>query len=102
MLLIGIHYQCRSLLDLLQAGKDVYVHVAAFVFGNEPVRGAGALEVSDELRAVAKTLTLGISYVKGIRTFIKQCAERAGITYSPEEALLLFDRFFQLFPEIKR
>jgi DNA polymerase-1 len=101
MLLIGIHYQCQPLLDLLKAGKDVYVHLAAFVFGKQPVRGPGADEVSEELRAVAKTLTLGISYVMGVRTFIKQCADRTGKLYTFDEARLMFDRFLQLFPEIK-
>jgi hypothetical protein len=37
----------------------------------------------------------------GVRTFIKQCADRTGIVYTFDEARLLFDRFFQLFPEIK-
>jgi DNA polymerase-1 len=101
MLLIGIHYKCQPLLDLLAAGKDVYVHLAAFVFGKQPVRGPGPGEVSEELRWVAKTLTLGISYCMGVRTFIKQCADRTGKLYTFDEAKLMFDRFFQMFPEIK-
>jgi DNA polymerase-1 len=99
MLLIAIHYNCAALLDLLARGKDIYVHIAATVFDKQPKRCE--TEVSELLRSVAKTLTLGISYVMGIRTFLVQVEYRTGKIYTYGEARTFFNKFFQAYPELR-
>ena len=100
MVIIALHYRCSPLRDLLAQGEDVYVHIAAGVFGKEPVRSED--EVSELLRKVAKTLTLGISYMLGERTFIAQVRDQTGVEYTPEQASGFFANFFRMFPEIKQ
>jgi DNA polymerase-1 len=100
MVLIALYYHCEPLRDLLAQGLDVYVHTAAGVFGKEPIRCEA--EVSELLRKVAKTLTLGISYVLGVRAFISQVRDQTGVEYTPEQAQGFYANFFRMFPEIKQ
>ena len=100
MVIIALHYCCERLRDLLAQGLDVYVHTAAGVFGKEPVRSEE--EVSELLRDVSKTLTLGISYVLGVRSFIEQVRDQTGLHYTPDQARGFYANFFGMYPEIKQ
>jgi DNA polymerase I-like protein with 3'-5' exonuclease and polymerase domains len=100
MVIIALHYRCDRLRDLLAQGLDVYVHIAAGVFGKEPVRSEE--EVSELLRDVSKTLTLGISYVLGVRSFIEKVRDETGVRYTPDQARGFFASFFAMYPEIKQ
>jgi DNA polymerase-1 len=100
MVIIALHYQCARLLDLLAQGLDVYVHTAAGVFGKAPIRCDA--EVSELLRDVSKTLTLGISYVLGERSFIKKVRDETGVLYRQEQTRGFYTNFFMMFPEIKQ
>jgi DNA polymerase I len=101
MYIVAILTGCERLIELLAQGKDIYVEVAAEIFGKEPSRGSGPGQVSNELRSVTKTLVLGISYCLGIRSFIKQVRDRTGIIYERQEAQGFYDTFFELFPGIR-
>jgi DNA polymerase I-like protein with 3'-5' exonuclease and polymerase domains len=106
--ILAIHCQCPYLIELLRTGKDVYVEVAAEIFGRKPVRGEGENEVSEILRETAKTLVLGIAYCLLYRSFIRrvEIATRPsfgvqGTLYSMEEAKEFYAKFFEMFPEVK-
>jgi DNA polymerase I len=106
--ILAIHCHCPHLIELLQSGKDIYVMIAAEIFGKDPVRGDGENQVSDTLRDTTKTLVLGISYCLGQRSFINrvEIATRPsfgvqGVIYTPDEAREFYAKFFDLFPEVK-
>jgi DNA polymerase I-like protein with 3'-5' exonuclease and polymerase domains len=108
MLLVGLHYQCEPLLELLAHDEDIYVHTAATVFDKLAFRESECqdptmigLGVDETLRKVAKILTLGIAYVMGKRAFIKQVENEIGTTYDFEVASEFYRAFFDLYPEIK-
>jgi DNA polymerase-1 len=111
MRVIAIHCQDERLINLLALGQDIYVEVAAEVFGRKPIRGTDDDQVTDTLRSAAKTLTLGIAYGMGPRTFIRrvEIATRPrgsvgvpGLVFEMEEARQFFTRFFDMFPGIAR
>ena len=106
--ILAIHCQCPYLIELLGKGKDVYVLIAAQIFGKKPRRGEGENEVSETLREITKTLTLGIAYCLMYRSFIRrvEIATRpsfgvGGVLYSVEEAKEFYTKFFEMFPEVK-
>ena len=106
--ILAIHCQCPYLIELLQSGKDVYVLIAAEIFGKSPKRGEGENEVSETLRETTKTLVLGIAYCLLYRSFIRrvEIATRPsfgvqGVLYSMEEAKEFYAKFFEMFPEVK-
>jgi DNA polymerase I-like protein with 3'-5' exonuclease and polymerase domains len=106
--ILAIHCQCPYLIELLQSGKDVYVLIAAEIFGKTPKRGEGENEVSETLRETTKTLVLGIAYCLLYRSFIRrvEIATRPsfgvqGTLYSMEEAKEFYAKFFEMFPEVK-
>jgi DNA polymerase I-like protein with 3'-5' exonuclease and polymerase domains len=102
MVIIALHYQCVRLLELLGKDEDIYVHTAAEIFHKTPKRGEAEGEVSDLLRDVCKVLTLGISYVLGLRSFLKQVEDRTGIKYTHDQAREFYAEFFRMYPEIKQ
>ena len=106
--ILAIHCQCPYLIELLSSGKDVYILIAAEIFGKTPKRGEGANEVTDILRETTKTLVLGIAYCLMYRSFIRrvEIATRpsfgvGGVLYSMEEAKEFYAKFFEMFPEVK-
>lgn len=106
--ILAIHCQCPHLIELLQSGQDVYVLIAAEIFGRRPSRGDGPNQVSEILRDTTKTLVLGIAYCLGQRQFIKrvEIATRPsfgvqGTTYSNDEAREFYAKFFEMFPEVR-
>jgi DNA polymerase I-like protein with 3'-5' exonuclease and polymerase domains len=106
--ILAIHCHCPYLIELLQSGKDVYVLIAAEIFGKSPKRGESENEVSETLRETTKTLVLGIAYCLLYRSFIRrvEVATRPsfgvqGVLYSIEEAKEFYAKFFEMFPEVK-
>jgi DNA polymerase I-like protein with 3'-5' exonuclease and polymerase domains len=97
---MALHVGCTSLIELLGAGKDVYVVTIARIMGLEPVRGDGPGQVSDTLREVGKKLVLGTDYGLTIYGFVRQVEYATGIRYSLSEAQEFFDSFFAMYPEI--
>jgi DNA polymerase-1 len=111
MRVIAIHCQDERLINFLALGQDIYVEVAAEVFGRKPIRGTDDDQVTDTLRSAAKTLTLGIAYGMWPGTFIRrvEIATRPrgsvgvpGLVFEMEEARQFFTRFFDMFPGIAR
>jgi DNA polymerase I-like protein with 3'-5' exonuclease and polymerase domains len=106
--ILAIHCQCPYLIELLQSGKDIYVLIAAEIFGKVPQRGEGKNQVSETLRETTKTLVLGIAYCLMHRSFIRrvEIATRPsfgvqGVLYSLEDAQQFYAKFFEMFPEVK-
>jgi DNA polymerase I-like protein with 3'-5' exonuclease and polymerase domains len=97
---MALHTGCTALIELLRAGKDVYVVTIARIVGLEPVRGDGPGQVSDTLREVGKKLVLGTDYGLTIYGFVRQVEYATGIRYSLSEAQEFFDSFFTMYPEI--
>jgi DNA polymerase-1 len=106
--ILAIHCQCSYLIELLSKGEDIYVLIAAEIFGKVPQRGDGENEVTDILRETTKTLVLGIAYCLMCQSFIRrvEIATRPsfgvlGVLYSMEEAKEFYSKFFEMFPEVK-
>jgi DNA polymerase-1 len=99
--ILAIHCQDTNLLSMLAADKDIYVELAAELFGRQPISGNGSDEVNDALRSVAKTLTLGIAYCLGPRSFIRRVKFKTGLEFEVEEAKDFFEKFFAMFPQVK-
>jgi DNA polymerase I-like protein with 3'-5' exonuclease and polymerase domains len=100
VVITALHTNCTALIELLRAGKDVYVETIARILGLDPVRGTNGSAVTDSLREVGKKLVLGTDYGLTIYGFVRQVEYSTGITYSLEEAAQFFEAFFTLYPEI--
>jgi len=92
---------------LVRAGSPLMSSVRAEIFGKQPIRGPGPDQVTDTLRAVSKTLTLGISYCLGPRSFVRlvEIATRpeaggSGMMLEMEETKEFYAKFFAMFPDI--
>ena len=90
----------RALIDLLKTGKDLYVMVAARLFGVEPRRGEKEGLVTEFLRDAAKIVVLGTNYGLTIYGLRRQMREKLDLELSLEEAQTFFDGFFEMFPGI--
>jgi DNA polymerase-1 len=90
----------RALIDLLKTGKDLYVMVAARLFGMEPRRGEKEGLVTEFLRDAAKIVVLGTNYGLTIYGLRRQMREKLDLELSLEEAQTFFDSFFEMFPGI--
>jgi DNA polymerase I-like protein with 3'-5' exonuclease and polymerase domains len=99
--ILAIHTQDANLIRLLAQGKDVYLELAARIFNKRPIRGAGTDEVSEQLRRVAKVLTLGISYCLSVFGFIRSVRNETAIEYEQSQAEEFFNTFFDMFPAVK-
>ena len=99
--ILAVHTQDANLINLLASEKDVYIELAARIFNKRPIHGAGADEVSEQLRSVAKVLTLGISYCLSVFGFIRNVRNETGIEYEQSQAEEFFNTFFDMFPAVK-
>ena len=90
----------QNLIGMLRAGKDVYVEVAARVFGVEARRSEEEGCVTNKLRDVAKVIVLGTSYGLTIYGFVRQIRDELGIEFGLDEAERFFQEFFGMFPGI--
>jgi DNA polymerase I len=90
----------QSLINLLCEGRDVYVEYGARIFGRKAERGPGEDQITDLLRDVAKTITLGTSYGLTPFGFVRKIRDELGIEYSIPEAEAFFETFFEMFPGI--
>jgi DNA polymerase I-like protein with 3'-5' exonuclease and polymerase domains len=97
MYVLALHCPDLALIELLDSGRHIYRTVAGQVFG---ISDIGAIKKTDPAYEVAKTLTLGISYVLTIYGFVRQILNKTGIVYTLEEAQRFFDSFFEMFPGI--
>jgi DNA polymerase I-like protein with 3'-5' exonuclease and polymerase domains len=84
-----------ALLDVFDAGGDVYVATAAKLMGKEES------EVTKEERQKAKALVLGILYGLTIYGLPEHAFKNYGVIISPDEAEDLIDGFFRIYPAIK-
>jgi DNA polymerase-1 len=100
VVITALHTNCTALIELLLAGKDVYVETIARILGLKPIRGTGLDEVTDTLREVGKKLVLGTDYGLTIYGFVRQVEYATGIKYSLDEAGRFFEVFFAMYPEI--
>ena len=91
----------QNLIGVLRAGKDVYVEVAARVFGVKAMRSEEEGFVTDKLRNVAKIIVLGTSYGLTIYGFVRQIHDELGIEFGLDEADRFFREFFGMFPGIE-
>jgi DNA polymerase I-like protein with 3'-5' exonuclease and polymerase domains len=97
MYVLALHCQDPALIDLLDSGHHIYRTVAGQVFG---ITDIDTIKKTDPAYEVAKTLTLGISYVLTIYGFVRQILNKTGTVYTLEEAQRFFDTFFEMFPGI--
>ena len=97
MVLIAVVTEDENLINLLQAGKDVYVAYGARIFHRKPERGPGDDEVTDLLRDVAKIPTLGTCYGLTPFGFVHRIRDELGIDYEIYEAEAFFETFFEMF-----
>jgi DNA polymerase I-like protein with 3'-5' exonuclease and polymerase domains len=97
MYVLALYCQDPALIELLDSGRHIYRTVAGQVFG---IVDIDAIKKTDPAYEVAKTLTLGISYVLTIYGFVRQILNKTGTVYTLEEAQRFFDAFFEMFPGI--
>jgi DNA polymerase I-like protein with 3'-5' exonuclease and polymerase domains len=90
----------QNLIGLIQAGKDVYVETASWVFNVEARRSEEDGCVTDVLRDATKPIVLGTSY--GLTPFgwAQQMEDELGLEFTLDQAQQAFDEFFRRFPGI--
>ena len=85
----------RALIDLLKTGKDLYVMVAARLFGVEPRRGEKEGLVTEFLRDAAKIVVLGTNYgltIYGLRRQMREKLDLEAVSRKPKPSLIAFSR----------
>jgi DNA polymerase I-like protein with 3'-5' exonuclease and polymerase domains len=98
---IAMHTGCERMIEILRAGKDIYVETIAPIIGVSPVRGNAPDQVSDVYREVGKKLVLGTDYGLTVYGFIRQIKNATGLEFTLDEAHEFFNAFFRMYPEIK-
>ena len=100
MVILAIVTGDEDLIQLLRSGRDVYVEYGARIFGKKAERGPGDDQITDSLRDVAKTITLGTSYGLTPFGFVRRIRDELGIEFDIQEAETFFEAFFEMFPQI--
>ena len=93
----AVIYNEPALLEIVLSGRDIYIAVAAQVLGVDE----SEINKEDPRRKFGKILVLSLNYCKGVNTFIEDC-RLEGVIYSDKELKQMFDRYFELFPGIRR
>ena len=100
MLIIAVVTGDPNMLEMIRAGKDIYVEYGARIFNKKPERGEGEDQITEKLRDIAKKPTLGIFYGQTPWGFVRVVKEELDIEYSIEEAQGFFDQYFGMFPKV--
>ena len=93
----GVIYKEPRLLEIIRSGEDIYCAVAAMVLGVPPKEITG----KDPRRKFGKILVLSLNYCKWVETFIEDC-RLEGVPYSDDELRAMYEKYFMLFPGIRR
>jgi DNA polymerase family A len=100
MVIIAVVTGDENLTKLLREGRDVYVEYDSRIFGRKAERGLGGDQLTNPLREVAKTITLGTSYGLTPFGFVRRIRDELGISFEIQEAQAFFETFFEMFPGI--
>jgi DNA polymerase I-like protein with 3'-5' exonuclease and polymerase domains len=93
----GVIYKEPRLLEIVRSGDDIYCVVAAMVLGVD----RGGIDADDPRRKFGKILVLSLNYCKWVETFIEDC-RLEGVKYSDDELRAMYEKYFQLFPGVRR
>jgi DNA polymerase I-like protein with 3'-5' exonuclease and polymerase domains len=93
----GVIYKEPRLLEIVRSGDDIYCVVAAMVLGVDRVE----ITDPDPRRKFGKILVLSLNYCKWVETFAEDC-RLEGVPYSDEELAQMYEKYFELFPGVRR
>ena len=90
----GLVADIKAIKEAYSKGEDLHYKMAATVTG-KPVS-----EVTKEERTQAKAANFGFLYGMQAKSFVEYAKTSYGVTVTDEQAMLIRERFFELYPEL--